>query len=153
MPPKAALALAEHWQPDIDLQSLNNASWAVVSRPDGRPDQYKVALQQAEVICRHDPQNGYYLNTLGVALYRVGRYQKAVDTLLRADKTNRGIPADLPFLAMAQHRLGQKEQAQATLARLRQTIQTSQRAATQETQAFLREAVELIEGPDGRQKE
>jgi Flp pilus assembly protein TadD len=58
-----------------------------------------------------------FLNTLGVAQYRVGQYQTALDTLLRADKMNQGIPEDVAFLAMAHHRLGHKEQAQAALKR------------------------------------
>jgi WD40 repeat protein/serine/threonine protein kinase len=54
-------------------------------------------------------------------------------------------PGDLAFLAMAQHQLGQKEQARATLARLRQAPKRPQGAKNAEAQGFLREAAALIE--------
>jgi len=149
-----ALASVEHWQPDVDSNALNNASWAVVRRSDAKPGEYKVALQQAEIICQLEPDNGMYLNTLGIALYRMGRYQDAIDTLLHADKINRGFPADLAFLAMAQHRLGQKAHARATLARLRQAIEKSKQKTDEEVQTFLCEAEALIGKPtiDSREK-
>jgi hypothetical protein len=144
-----ALALAEHWQPDIDCDALNEASWATARRPDAKSDQYKIALQQAETICQLEPENRYYLNTLGVLQYRMGRYQEAINTLLRADKNLR-IPQNLAFLAMAQHRLGQKEQAKATLARLQERIEKSKRTIDEETQTFLHEAETLLAEPRGR---
>jgi tetratricopeptide (TPR) repeat protein len=142
-----ALTLAEHWQPSCDASELNSASWSTVRRPDATPDQYQLALQQAEMICGLGPENGLYLNTLGVAQYRVGRYQETIDTLLRADKINGGIPADLAFLAMAQYRLEQKGQAQSTLALLRQAIEKSKQTVDKDTQNFLREAETLIGEP------
>jgi hypothetical protein len=53
---------------------------------------------------------------------------------------------------MAQHQLGLKEQAQATLARLREAMKQPQRAKDAKSQAFLREAEGLIEGQAGGQK-
>jgi hypothetical protein len=55
-------------------------------------------------------------------------------------------PSDLAFLAMAQQRLGQQEQARATLARLRQALNQPQWAQNIEAQGFRREAATLIEG-------
>jgi WD40 repeat protein len=49
-------------------------------------------------------------------------------------------------LSMAQYRVGQKEQAQATLARLRETMQKPEWAKNEEAQSCLREAEALIEG-------
>jgi tetratricopeptide (TPR) repeat protein len=142
-----ALALAEDWQPDIDEDELNNASWATVRQPDAKPDQYKLALKQAEMICRIAPENGYYLNTLGVAQYRVGLYQNAIDTLLRADKINRGFPADLAFLIMAHHQLGHKDKAKVFLERLREIMKQPRWANDKESKAFLREAQQQLQQP------
>jgi hypothetical protein len=52
----------------------------------------------------------------------------------------------LSFLTMAQHQLGHKEQARATLARLREAMKQPRWAQNAEAQGFLREAEALIEG-------
>jgi WD40 repeat protein/serine/threonine protein kinase len=139
-----ALKLAETFE---NANALNNASWEVVRRPGADPAAYQRALHQAEAACRLAPDNAAYLNTLGVAHYRVGDYQKALDTLGRSDKLRKeSIPEHLALLVMAQHQLGQKEQAQATLARLREALKRPQWAPNAEAQGFLREAAALIEG-------
>jgi tetratricopeptide (TPR) repeat protein len=153
---QAALTLAEQYPQSP--QALNTASWAVVSKPDASADAYRRALLQAEEACRLVPQYerlvpqyGLILNTLGVAQYRVGQYQAAVETLARSEKLqttpkNGPHPADLAFLAMTQYQLGHKEPAQATLARLREAMNKSRWAKDAESAAFLREAETLIEG-------
>jgi WD40 repeat protein len=142
-----ALILAERHP--VDAMRLNNASWSVAGRPDAEAAAYRLALRQAETACRSSPEDGVFLNTLGVAQYRVGQYRQAVATLTHADKLNsvayRGsTPADLAFLAMAQHRLGQMEQARAALSRLREAMRKPQWNNDQEAQGFLREA-EVLE--------
>jgi hypothetical protein len=62
-------------------------------------------------------------------------------------------PADLAFLAMAHQQLGHKEQAQATLVRLRGVMKQSRWAQDAEAQGFLREAEELIAGKAADKKE
>ena len=52
------------------------------------------------------------LNTLGVAQYRVGEYEEALNTLRQSDRLNGGIPEDLAFIAMSLHQLDEKEQAE-----------------------------------------
>jgi WD40 repeat protein len=137
-----ALALAACYV--YDPEQLNVSSWAVVHRPGAAASAYSRALLQAEEACRQDPGNGDYLNTLGVAQFRAGRYQEAVDTLTRSDRLNaarvgNSIPGDLAFLAMAHHRLGHKEQAQTALDHLRATMKKPYWAQEAEAQAFLRE--------------
>ncbi len=161
---QAALTLAEHSR--LDPQALNSVSWAVVRQPDGSGDAYGRALLQAEEACRLEPDNGNYLNTLGVAQYRLGQYQAAVETLARSDippegtasflllaGTRLGRPAgSLAFLAMAQYQLGRKEQAQATLTRLREAMTKSRWVKDPESAAFLREAETLIEAAPATKK-
>jgi hypothetical protein len=78
---------------------------------------------------------------LGVAQYRLGKYEKqrfaeARSTLSKCDQN---LPTTLAFLAMTQHQLGEKDQAWTTLARLRETMKKPEWAKNEEAQGFLRE--------------
>jgi tetratricopeptide (TPR) repeat protein len=65
-----------------------------------------------------------YLNTLGAALYRAGRYDEAIRRLEEAVQARGGagesIPDDWEFLALTHHRLGQRAEARRWLDRLRE---------------------------------
>jgi tetratricopeptide (TPR) repeat protein len=143
-----ALAQKQHANPE----RLNAASWAVVSKADTPVAARERALRQAREACRMEPNNGLYLNTLGVALYRLGQYQAALETLTRSERLNAATfsgshPADLAFLAMTQHQLGKREAAQQTLARFRQAVKDSRWANDPESQAFFQEAEKLLQRP------
>jgi hypothetical protein len=106
---REAVVLAEGWR--VDPEDSNHASWAVVSNPGAETPAYRLALSQAEQACQLAPDNGSYLNTLGVAQYRVGQYQQALESLLRSEKLNAiqsqgSQPADLAFLARIIHQGG-----------------------------------------------
>jgi hypothetical protein len=117
-------------------------------------------LRYAEAAARVSPEDLNILNSLGVAQYRAGKHQMAAETLAHCDRQRKQPePADLAFLAMAQHRLGQHQEAQATLKRLRTTMKEPRHAKNEESQAFLREAEELLQPEsaapdkaDGKQK-
>jgi WD40 repeat protein/tRNA A-37 threonylcarbamoyl transferase component Bud32 len=146
-----ALSLAERFAEPSAL-ALNDASWAVVRQPALSATQYQLALRQASAACRLEPGNGPFLNTLGVAQYRAARYEEAAATLTQSDKLNAAankgsLPADLAFLAMAQHQLGRNEEAQATLGRLREAMKNPKWAQGEENQGFLREAEALFAAP------
>ncbi len=113
------------------------------------PEAYRLALMQAVAACQLEPGNGALLNTLGVAQYRSGHYREAVATLTQSDRLNSGgalgsQPADLAFMALAHHRLGESNQARTALGRLRALMKKSEHASTSEAQLFLSEA-EAIE--------
>jgi hypothetical protein len=128
-----------------NADALNDANWAVVRRPGADASAYERSLRQAETACHLGPDNLNSLNTLGVAYYRVGKYQEAIATLGRCDKLRKeSVPHDLAFLAMAQQQLGQKEQARATLERLRQVMKKWQWTNNVDAQAFLREAEDVL---------
>jgi hypothetical protein len=77
----------------------------------------------------------------------VGEYRQAADTLTRCDRSrNESIPEDLAFPAMARCRLGQRDQAVALLARLRELLQQPNWAGNEEARGLGREAEALIEG-------
>jgi hypothetical protein len=140
-----ALALAETWPEPTSAWDLNNSAWALVKRPNRPEADSRRGLRLAERACQLEPNNGAYLNTLGVAKYRMGQYEKSQATLTQSNRLNgnRG-PADLAFLAMTQHRLHQVEAARATFQRLREVMKDPRIAANAENQGFLREVESAI---------
>jgi WD40 repeat protein/serine/threonine protein kinase len=145
---RMALDLMKRWQEYAPW--LNAHSWRIVSRRDESPTRYALALRQAEEACRQEPKNGSWINTLGVALYRNGKYREALDALTRSDKINstaigEHYPFDVSCLAMVHLKLGKKQDAQALLTQLRQIMKQPQWAKDEEARAFLREAEEVIE--------
>jgi WD40 repeat protein/tRNA A-37 threonylcarbamoyl transferase component Bud32 len=142
----AALALAETWTEAP--RGLNDAAWELVKLPNRPDSDFRRGLRLAETACQLTRQNGFFLNTLGVAQYRVGQFEKALATLSRSNQLNGNRePGDLAFLAMAQQRLGQSKAARATLIRLREFMKTAEVSTNRENWAFLREAAGLILGP------
>jgi hypothetical protein len=128
----------------------------VIKRRDAGKEAYARALRQAEAVGRLVPNNGVALNTLGVAQYRAQRYADALATLTQSAKLNAtkegSQPADLAFLAMTQHQLGQKNEAKAPLDRLREIMKQPRWAQNTEAVGFLREAEELIMGSSANKK-
>jgi WD40 repeat protein/tRNA A-37 threonylcarbamoyl transferase component Bud32 len=89
---------------------LNGLAWWCVSEVSDLVDAGVVLAKQAVT---QDETDFNLLNTLGVALYRTGRYQDAVVTLEKSlGKGDPGMAAyDLYFLAMCHFRLGDKTKA------------------------------------------
>ena len=141
-----ALAIAREYPENAD--ALNMAAWQVVRIPASKLVAYQRAMRLAEAASRLQPDNGYPLNTLGVAQYRVGQYAQALETLLRSEKLNAtktgSIPGDLAFLAMTYYKLGRKPDADATLVRLREAVKRAPPASVAESQGFLAEAEKLL---------
>jgi WD40 repeat protein len=134
-------------------EDLNSASWATVRAPNRKPESYELALRQASAACQAAPNDGRYLNTLGVAQYRVGRYKEATETLARSGNLNTtradgskstSLPADIAFLAMSHFKLSQPLQANQFLTQLRELQRA--KPGDKESEDFLREAEELING-------
>jgi hypothetical protein len=139
-----------------DPPQLYKAAWEAVMVKGQDRDKYARAYRLAEAAVQAYPGVGAYLGTLGGAHYRLNRFGEAVEILERsvklyASKEGSPDPGDLAFLAMAHHQLGHKEQAQATLARLREAMKG--RKSVREAQDLLREAEELIEGKAADKKE
>ena len=85
----------------------NHLAWAYVTAPPALRDPAK-ALTHAQRAVRLAPEMAIYHNTLGVALYRLGRYRDAVielETSL-ATTSREFAPFDLYSLAMCQFHLG-----------------------------------------------
>jgi tetratricopeptide (TPR) repeat protein len=87
-------------------------AWFHVLGPERLRDPER-GLRLAERAVGQAPGSYSYRRNLGVALYRLGRFQEAIDALRRAATVDRNRPraVDLFFLAMSHQRLGNAEQA------------------------------------------
>lgn len=108
----------------VDPVLLNERAWNLAGTSGRTLAEYQEAVRLARGACALSGDNGWYLNTLGVAEYRGGDDEAALDTLARADRIYGGIPPDLAFMVMANARLGRRDPALAALARLR-TVMTN----------------------------
>jgi tetratricopeptide (TPR) repeat protein len=133
--------------------SCNNRAWELANGPVLRRD-----LDRAVALVRRavdlTPGEAIYLNTLGVVLYRAGRYDEAIATLERSLGAGGGQTDafDLFFLAMAHHRLGHLAEARTAYDRgvrwmREQRILDPQN--TQELAGFRAEAEAVLAGPAG----
>jgi tetratricopeptide (TPR) repeat protein len=113
---EAAMAMKSD-QPQLQ-QNLalccNNRAWELAKAPELRHDLER-ALTLARRAVELAPGEDTYLNTMGVALYRTGRYAEAIVTLEKSLAASRGGLAvfGLFFQAMAHHRLGHRDEARA----------------------------------------
>jgi WD40 repeat protein len=111
---------------DAFPEALNRKSMLAVRSPGNRPAAYRLAVTASETVCRVAPWNPVYFNTLGIALYRSELYENALGALTQA-RQMRGTAtvSNLAFTAMAQYRLGRREEAAATLRALKLVISKS----------------------------
>jgi hypothetical protein len=138
-----AVTTAETYEEDPD--AMNWHSRRRISEPNRNAAAYRLALRQSERACQLVPNKGPYVTTLGIAQYRLASYADALRTLEQADKLNSAekrssIPANLAFLAMTRHQLGQKQEAKNTFDRLREVMNKPEWANDTEAQGFFREA-------------
>jgi tetratricopeptide (TPR) repeat protein len=143
------LAVAQMYPENPNV--LNELASQLVKLPGGEMSGHRKALRYSEKACQLEPENGDFLGTLGVAYYRAGNYEKALDVLARSDKINAlkegSRPADLAFLAMAHQQLGHAKEAEAKLQLLRERMKDPRFAQDAGAQVFLREAEELLAKP------
>jgi tetratricopeptide (TPR) repeat protein len=128
-----------------DAETLNSLSWAVVAQPQGTAADYALALEQAETAYRLIPDDAMR-NTLGVALYRCGHYERAVKLLRESEFFNPGGIAaisDLPFLAMALEKLGRHDEARRRFDQLAGLLRKQEHPAP-EILSFLHEAEQVL---------
>ena len=87
---------------------FNNLAWRLATGPVALRDTEQ-ALAMARKAVALTPGESVFLNTLGVAQFRAGRYADAVATLEKSLAAAKGSsePFDLYFLAMARCKLGQ----------------------------------------------
>jgi len=91
---------------------LNNLAWDLATCPDRRVWKPDRAVELAKRAIELAPKEAAYWNTLGVAQYRAGEHQAAVDTLKKSMELRSGGDAlDWFFLAMAHWQLKNQDDA------------------------------------------
>jgi tetratricopeptide (TPR) repeat protein len=95
-------------------QSVNNLAWELATGAEPHRDP-ELAARLGAFSVALSPEKQSCLNSLGVALYRAGRFAQAIEPLEKSLKGGKGQfdGFDLFFLAMAHHRLGHGAQARA----------------------------------------
>jgi eukaryotic-like serine/threonine-protein kinase len=144
-----ALHLAQYYAEKPD--ELNAASRGVVRNPHEQREAYALAERQAEAACRLSPNDGSCRTTLGIASYRLGKYESAVKILTEADRLDAAaghgsMPANLAFLAMAEYQQGHREWTQIFLQRLRAKMAEGDWSKQADAKAFASEAETLANG-------
>jgi tetratricopeptide (TPR) repeat protein len=125
------LTAGAHWQNDRYQQAIANYKEALAINPDS-PEANNLLgwmLLSADDLSLRDPQQALwhaeqavakavdkartplYLNTLGVAYYRIGKSKEAIETLNQVAKRRTNHFDTYLFLAMAHWELGNKEEA------------------------------------------
>jgi serine/threonine protein kinase/WD40 repeat protein/tetratricopeptide (TPR) repeat protein len=97
---------------DVAARQCNNLAWRYLTAPKNQRDPQK-ALPLAQRALKLDADGRVFLNTLGVAYYRLAQYRQAVETLERSLREGEGEAAafDLFFLAMCHARQGAARKA------------------------------------------
>jgi uncharacterized protein HemY len=104
-------------------------------------------LQKAQWASGLASDSHTFLNTLGVAQYRVGQYGAALASLRQSNKLRGGSrPQDVAFLAMTLHRLGRRGEASEELDRLRALMREEPHVGHSWLHGLLNEAEQMIEG-------
>jgi tetratricopeptide (TPR) repeat protein len=97
---------------------LNALAWYLVTAPDHRKRNPEEALKLAGKGVKEGPDIATNYNTLGLAEYRNGLWDRAIATLNRSIEISAGTdPTDFFFLAMAQWRRGDREDAERSFRR------------------------------------
>src|SRR5262249_49140652 len=98
-------------EPDNPM-TLDKLAWRLVRSPADQRDAER-GLRLIRKAVQKEPDNAFYLNTLGVAQYRTGQYQEAVATLEKSLAAGKGASDafDLFFLAMSHAKLGDAAKA------------------------------------------
>ncbi|MCM2371893.1 protein kinase domain-containing protein [Aporhodopirellula aestuarii] len=116
---KRAAELADRLQTETDPQRYADAARRIALKPQLNKFQYQFALAQAETAHQLSSDESSYLLELGMAQFRANQFSKALETLNETPPPR--SPIALAFLAMANHQLGNREQAAQLLEDLRES--------------------------------
>jgi hypothetical protein len=135
--------------PADPANQINTEAWYKVRFQGEDEAEYAAGLELSLAATSMDPENHWYQNTLGVALFRNGRYDDALSTFTKCQQANlhsdnRYDPAsDVLFLAMTHYRLGDLEQAKQLLKKADGMVGPG---SDQEISGFYSEAKAMIGG-------
>ena len=95
------MAVSDDSPPLNHTARMNALAWLLANCPDPDLRNPQDAVIWATRAVERDPGNGVYQNTLGVALYRAGAAERAIEVLRRAVDMSFGTAADFFCLSMA----------------------------------------------------
>lgn len=129
------------------VRILNSFAWTIVSCGNSETDPalIKEATEAAERAYKKSPEDPSLQNTLGVCLYRSGKWKEALE-LLQSSLKKADVIHNWLFLAMTHWQLGEKAEAHAFMTKsqswkLKGTLDT-------EVKRFFAEAETLMASPD-----
>jgi len=128
-----------------DVEACNNLAWVLSTTSAEQLRDPRRAVDLASKAVSLDPHRAGALNTLGIALYRSGKWEEAIQWLNRSTKAGGGSGFDWFFLAMAHERLGHDEEAH-TCYRNAVAWMDQHAPRDAELRRFQRETEELIAG-------
>ena len=142
------IADARRWE---DTDKLRTESREITRSPDADAAAYQTAMEKAELANHLEPNDPSTLGALGLAQYRVGAYENALETLrnaekMRTDSDREDDPTNVAFMVMAHHRLGRAEDAKITMDRLRSLFEQGQYDDNLRARGSLIEAERLFAG-------
>jgi serine/threonine protein kinase/tetratricopeptide (TPR) repeat protein len=127
---------------------LNNRAWNFATSADLKSRNPRWAVELAEKGVELEPQNVLIPNTLGVAHYRAGSWQKAIEWLEKSIEVRKGGNSfDWFFLAMAHWRLGNRDEARKWYGKAVEWMDTNQ-PQNEELRRFRAETEELMKVVD-----
>jgi len=139
----------------VEADELNEAAWKLVSAAPVTADAARRAIELARKALALVPGRGYYMNTLGIALYRGAVHEsglrEALEVLTRSAEINAkgkggAVPADFVFIAMAQWRLGHRSEAMTAAARFRELAESARWRGTSAIGAWAEELAATMGG-------
>jgi serine/threonine-protein kinase len=142
----AASAALEHLRAlmPVDHYDQNGLAWALATWPDAALRDPARAVALAEAAVAAEPAQGAYWNTLGVARYRAGDFDGAIEALEASmEHRDGGDPNDWLFLCMAEHARGRTESAREWFERSLEWRATHGEPS-QDLQRWMSEARELL---------
>ncbi|MBC8355141.1 MAG: tetratricopeptide repeat protein [Planctomycetes bacterium] len=128
-----------------NANTCNQAAW-FIAKHVGRSGLIQGAVVLAQKAVELEPGSGSYSNTLGVAQYRAGNWQAAIDALQKSDQLDsKGSTYSFNgfFLSMARWQLGQEDEARRTYQKSVEWMQKNS-PRDKELIQFLTEAAELL---------
>ncbi|HUE72287.1 MAG TPA: protein kinase [Pirellulaceae bacterium] len=124
----------------------NNYAWSLLTVSSHTEEDGRRALEFAQKAVELEASAGYAWNTLGVAFYRAGRWNDAIEALQKSrDLGNAHESYDAFFLAMAHWQLGDKEKAVSQYDQAVRWMDENQ-PKNEELRRFRAEAAELLGG-------
>jgi hypothetical protein len=107
-----------------------------LARADLPPAMYRRAEELARANLERLPESGQVESTLGAALFRAGKAQEGLDTLLSAAGKHRGWPPNLAFRALCLAALGRADEARDWANRLEVLLREPRWKDNQEMQSL-----------------